>query len=491
MGGIAGVLSPDRQDLIYHMLDKIKHRGTGAANVWNGPYAALGSTGLASLNEEPGPVLTPSGMRAGVCDGRLYNRDRLLGELEFHTLENNSDAEVALHFYEERGTRAIGRLEGEFALAFVEGERLLLARDRLGIRPLYYGFSEGALCFASEIKALVGIVDQVHEFPPGNFLSTDWGLFPYQPYFPKATQLDGALESAEQLVGYLRRAVRDMIPPGIEVGVWLSGGVDSSVVAVLARPMVERLHAFSAGMAGAPDLVYARQVAEHIGARYYERIYELDDMLAVLEKVIYHLESFDAPLVRSAISNYLVAELAGQHVPFVLSGEGGDELFAGYAYQKDCNSEAELTLSVQEAIAALHNTALQRVDRSAAAHHTRAGMPFLHPEVVRYALSIPAHWKIRGRQSMEKWPLRRGLAGELPEEIIWRGKVKFWQGVGSAELLAEYAGQEISDQEFARECDQGDGLQLRSKEELLYYRIFKNHFGSSLSLAEIGRTQYE
>jgi asparagine synthase (glutamine-hydrolysing) len=227
-------------------------------------------------------------------DGRLTDQDSLRELLKFHKLIDGSDTEVVLHAYEERGTRIFGRLEGEFALAIVDGDRFVLARDRLGVKPLYYGFKAEALYFASEIKGLTSIVDQVHEFPPGHFLISDQGLYPYDPYFPKPVRMDGALDSAEQLAGHLNWAVEKSIPNDAEVGVWLSGGVDSSVIAALARPFVNRLYAFSAGIEGAPDLHYARQVAQHIGAEYHEHIYTIDEMQAVLEKVIYHLESFDA-----------------------------------------------------------------------------------------------------------------------------------------------------------------------------------------------------
>jgi len=302
--------------------------------------------------------------------------------------------------------------------------------------------------------------------------------------------LDGAQESAQLLAEHLRNAVKRAIPENSEVGVWLSGGVDSSVIAALARPFVDRLYTFSAGIEGAPDLEYARQVAEYIGAEHHEHIYKFEDMHRVLGNVIYHLESFDAPLVHSAVSNYLVSELASDYVPFVFSGEGGDELFAGYSYQKAFSSEVELTLSIQEAIAALHNTALQRVDRSATAHQTGVAVPFLDPDVVRYALAIPARWKIRGPQEMEKWPLRESLVDALPDEVIWRGKSKFWEGSGSGETLTNFAEQEISDEVFDAERDLGKEGQLHSKEELMYYRIFREYFGDSIPLTEVGRTQH-
>ena len=490
MSGIAGVLSTQHHDLLPKILERIKHRGAKSLKTWNGPNAIFGAVGLDSINEHPGPWSTPSDDRAVVMDGSISNRLELRRDLKFHSITNDTDAEVSLHAFEELGTRIFGRLQGEFAIAIIDEDRFVLARDRLGIKPLYYGFHDDALCFASEIKGLVGFVDQVHEFPPGHFLTSDHGLYPYDPYFPKKVKMDGALDSAEQLADHLNLAVEGSLPEGAEVGVWLSGGVDSSVIAALARPFVDRLYTFSAGVEGAPDLQYAQQVAKHIGADHYERIYGVEEMHEALDQVIYHLESFDAPLVHSAVSNYLVSELASDHVPFVLSGEGGDELFAGYAFQKEYQSEIELTLSIQEAISTLHNTAMQRVDRSAAAHGTGVAVPFLDPEVVQYALAIPARWKIRGPQEMEKWPLRQGLAETLPEEVIWRGKSKFWEGSGSGETLSSLAKTTVTNEEFENERYLGNGDQLNSKEELLYYRIFKQHFGDSIPIDEIGRTQH-
>ena len=490
MSGIAGVFSTNHPATVEPVLQVINHRGDTPAQIWVGPRATIGITGLSAINENTAPATTPSDGRAIVLDGRLTNTQKIRLGLGLHRLSGDSDAETILHYYEENGSRIFGKLEGEFALALVDGDRMFLARDRLGIRPLYYGFKEGDLIFASEIKALLDQVETVHEFPPGNFLSTNWGMYPYQPYFPDPVQLDGASLSARQLADHLREAVRRSLPQGVEIGVWLSGGVDSSVIAALARPFVERLYTFSAGVEGAPDLEYARLVAEHIGAEHHELVYGLDEMVAVIEKVVVNLESFDAPLVHSAISNYLVSKIASDYVPFVLSGEGGDELFAGYAYQKACQGEVELTLSIQEAIASLHNTALQRVDRSASIHNCGVAAPFLNPDVVRFALAIPARWMIRGPQSTDKWPLRQGLADALPEEVIWRGKSKFWQGSGTGALLSQYAREKVPDEEFLQGRDLGNGDQLNSKEEFLYYQIFREYFHDKIPLKEIGRTEH-
>jgi asparagine synthase (glutamine-hydrolysing) len=490
MSGIVGSFSPEKQNHIQEMIQKIAHRGSGTPRFWEGAKTSLAAVAYEAIGQVAGPVVSASEQTVAVMDGRLVAQEQLVDALEFHQLNQHLDVEIVLHYFEELGSRAFGRLQGEFALAIADGDRLWLARDRLGIRPLYYGFSERGFCFASEAKALVEIVDEIHEFPPGHFLSSEHGLYPFQPYFPDKVAIDGALESAQHLGALLRKAVQRAIPASAEVGVWLSGGVDSSVIAALARPFVPHLYTFSVGVDGAEDLKYARQVAEHIGARHYERIYQVGEMRQILEKTIYHLESFDAPLVNSAVANYLVSQLAAEHVPFVLSGEGGDELFAGYAYQKTYTSELALTLSVQEAIGSLHHTALQRVDRSASAHGCAVASPFLDPNVVKYALAIPSRWKIRGPQAMDKWPLRRGLADELPDEVIWRGKSKFWEGSGSGKSMASQAEQEISDSDFEKGRHLPGGDVLRSKEEFLYYSIFISLFGEKISLEEMGRTRH-
>jgi asparagine synthase (glutamine-hydrolysing) len=490
VSGIAGILSPNQHDLAEGMIKEIGHRGTSPIEVWSGSMGALAALGIAESGELPCLHYQGDDERAIAWDGSLFNEGALREELDLPSANTASVPEIVLRLYEELGTRCASRLDGHFSMALVDGNRMMLARDRLGVRPLYYGFRRGALCVASEIKAMTGVVEKVHEFPPGHFLLSDWGLFPYSPYYPEPVRLDGAQESAARLKDLLDDAVERCLPAGIPVGVWLSGGVDSSVVAALARRKADQLLTFSAGVEGAPDLECARHVAEFIGTEHHERSYTLDDLLAILGDVIYHLESFDAPLVRSALGNYLVAELAASKVRFVLSGEGGDELFAGYAYQKDCSGDVELTLSVQDAISALHNTALQRVDRSAAAHTSRVGMPFLDPRLVRYALAIPSRWKIRGQDDVEKWPLRQALVDELPDSVIWRGKAKFWEGAGTAELLAEHAEAAISDEEFEKARDLQGAPPLRSKEEMFYYRIFRDHFGDHVPLDEVGRTRH-
>jgi asparagine synthase (glutamine-hydrolysing) len=215
-------------------------------------------------------------------------------------------------------------------------------------------------------------------------------------------------------------------------------------------------------------------------------IVKLEDMLAVLPKVIEHLESFDALLVRSSITNYLVAKRASDFVPEVFSGEAGDELFAGYAYLKALDPSL-LAGELIDITARLHNTAFQRVDRSASAHGTIPHVAFADPDVVDYALQIPAEYKLR--LGTEKWILRRAMDGALPKRVLDRTKAKFWEGAGVAELLAERADKTITAEDFRKQRTLPNGLSLRTKEELLYYRIFEDVLGDFEDLAWMGRTK--
>jgi asparagine synthase (glutamine-hydrolysing) len=293
-----------------------------------------------------------------------------------------------------------------------------------------------------------------------------------------------AKEWAASLRGALEESIRSMLKPGF--GSWLSGGLDSSAIAAIARPYTDEMHTFAAGVAGASDLEYARIVADHIGSIHHELMVDLNSLQDALPKVIFHLESFDPLLVRSSITNYLVAELSAQFVPVVFSGEGGDELFAGYEYLKDI-PENRLEGELEDITSRLHNTALQRVDRCASAHGLQALVPFLHPLVLEQAHSIPVEYKIV--EGVEKWILRHAVEDLLPESVVWRPKAKFWEGAGVTDLLALCAEITISDVDYRRERALPNGRQLHSKEELLYYRIFKEHFGEMESLDWMGRTK--
>jgi asparagine synthase (glutamine-hydrolysing) len=334
------------------------------------------------------------------------------------------------------------------------------------------------------VKALLTVSRNPHLLPPGHRHDgerlTAYASLAKQPPLESEPQL-----VAEELRGLLTTSVQERIN-GDEVGCWLSGGLDSSAMAALARPQVKTLHTFAAGLVGASDVRHAREVAEFIRSDHHEVIVSFGEMLAVLPEVIYHLESFDALLVRSSIINFLAGRVAAEHVPAVLSGEGGDELFAGYAYLKDLEPDG-LADELVDITGRLHNTALQRVDRCSAAHGLLAYVPFLAPAVVDFALRIPVDFKLR--DDIEKWIVRRAMTDLLPDGVLYRTKSKFWEGAGVGDLLARYAEDRISTRDFESERVLANGWRLRTKEELMYYRIFREQFGELDNLDWMGRTK--
>jgi asparagine synthase (glutamine-hydrolysing) len=374
---------------------------------------------------------------------------------------------------------------GHRAAAEDSPKGLVLARDELGVAPLYYGLGKNqSLCFASEVKALRIATTDMHELPPGNRL-IGGNLHQYFALRRQPVVSDDPTSIAKHLRKVLEEAVTDSITDEV-AGSWLSGGLDSSTMAALARPRVKKLHTFAAGFPGAPDLEFAKEVAAFIKSDHHEAIVSLEVLLDALPTVIYHLESFDALLVRSSLTNYLVAKLAAEYVPTVFSGEGGDEFFAGYEYLKSLPAEV-LPDELIDIANRLHNTALQRVDRSASAHGTVAHIGFTHPRVVDFALRIPSEFKLRG--GVEKWILRRAMEGALPERVLNRTKAKFWEGAGVGDLLAQHANRSITDDDFRRERSLPGGWSLNTKEELLYYRAFQEHFGGLDDLTWMGRTK--
>ena len=376
--------------------------------------------------------------------------------------------------------------DSHYAWAAPDGETFKLSRDPLGVSPLYYGRdAKGRLCFASEVKGLVGAVEEIYELPPGTELCGEEVVRHFT--LTERDLLDATRqEVAAELRKRLETAVAERAGRGIPFGSWLSGGLDSSALAALARKYIPTLHTFAAGFEGAPDLEAARLVARHIRAEHHEMIPTFRDIVQVIPEVIRHLESFDALLVRSSLMNFLVAKLAADYVPAVFSGEGGDELFAGYSYLKTLSLE-ELSGELVDISNRLHNTALQRVDRCSAAHGTVAYVAFLDQEVVEYAVSIPPEYKIVS--GLEKWILRRAVMDLLPYQIVQRKKAKFWEGAGVEERLAAYAEAQVTEADYKRERILPDGSQLNTKEELFYYRIFAEQFGRLEDLQWVGRTK--
>lgn len=372
------------------------------------------------------------------------------------------------------------------AEARVRNGVLVLKRDAVGAAPLYYGRTpDGALAFASELKALAPVARDLRELPPGATLENGEEILDAVGW-----RRCCLAAPRPEIIAVLRARLDEAVWRGVvrepEVGAWLSGGLDSSILTALARPYVSTLHTFAVGTPKAPDLRYAREVASFIKSEHHEIVVSPKRMLKVLWGVIFHLESFDALLVRSSVMNYLLAETAAGYVPAVFSGEGGDELFAGYDYLKTLEPDA-LGTELIDITKRLHNTALQRVDRCAAAHGLVVNLGFLDPDVLDYAMRIQPTDKIVN--GVEKWILREAVQGLLPESVRLRPKAKFWDGAGMRDTLRDLAEERISDADFERERNIGGAEPLRSKEELMYYRHFHECFGETIDPALVGRTK--
>ena len=458
MSGIAGIAQKGKATLVTRMLEKMAYRGHGQPHIVERQTVTLGV-----VSNSPDSIRQPSSFpNRVVWDG----------------------PRPPLPFVEQ-----VRLARGTFSMAAGNHGGLFLARDPMGVRPLYYGRTkEGGLCFASEVKALLEATSKVYEFPPGYLVDSD--DVPHKYY--DLNVVSPYEQPEESLVQHLHLLLEQSVLRRIDgpvMGCWLSGGLDSSAMAALARPHLETLHTFAGGLDGAPDLEFASQVAEFLHTDHHEVIVTVPGLLKVLPEVIYHLESFDALLVRSTLINYLVAEAAAQFVDSAFSGEGGDELFGGYEYLKDLPLE-ELPAELVDITGRLHNTALQRVDRSASAHGLVIYVPLLDLDVVEFALRIPPGLKIKHNGDViEKYILRLAMQGTLPEEVLWRPKSKFWAGAGVGTLLDQYANETVTDADFSREGILPNGWQLNSKEELLYYRIFKGYFGEFEDLNWMGRTK--
>ena len=470
------------------MLNRLSHRGPDDQGIYVDSNIALGQKRLSIIDVAGGrqPIFAEDGQKCVICNGEIYNHLALRDKLSHHRFRTNSDTEVALHLFEEEED-SVSRLDGMFAFVLYDGKDILVARDPLGIKLLYQGRKDGCLFFASEIKALEGMVDSIQEFPAGHYYSSKSGLFQYYN-IPQISHYERDVDRiTARLREKLTKAVRKRLMSDVPLGVFLSGGIDSSIIAAVAREHFNRLNSFSVGMEGATDLIYARKVADFLGTDHHEYIYSRDEVVRVLPYVIYHLESFDPPLVRSAIPTYFVSRLASDYVKVILTGEGSDEVFAGYHYFRQIDEEESLHEESIRIISGLHNLNLQRVDRATMAHSIEGRVPFLDLDFVEYATAIDPKLKLAGENRMEKWLLRKAFAGYLPDEVLWRTKMEFADGCGSAQLIADFAQSEISDAEFDEARRKFEQIGISSKEELYYFKIFRSLFSTQGLPQTIGR----
>jgi asparagine synthase (glutamine-hydrolysing) len=479
--GIAGTfdehaLDDPYSDALLPMLESLGHRGPDGICAARVGHVALGHTRLAIMDPEGGaqPLLNRDNTRGIVVNGEIYNWRLLRAQTEEgYRFDTESDSEVLLPLFDEAGPAMAHDLDGMFAFAVADYDRLVLGRDPIGIKPIYMGRSGSGWRFASEMKALVGRVDQLELVPPGHVWDSVDGLSRFYRVPDPVSREDLSVdEHRHRLRSAVFDAVEKRLMSDVPLGAFLSGGLDSSIIAAIAAQELPGLPTFTVGIEGSPDVLAARQVAVHIGSDHHELTIAPADVRRELPEIVYHLESFDRDVVRSAIPTWFVARLAAERVKTVLTGEGADELLAGYAYYQQLPADrlsGELTDSVRR----MHNVNLQRVDRMTMAHGLEARVPLLDTDVIAAAQQIPIGLKLRHgtTRPIEKWILRSAFEDLLPAAVVWRNKAQFDEGSGITDIVDD-----LTESAGAYHSPRVGTVHLRSTEEALYHRLFSDAF---------------
>lgn len=485
-----------------------RHRGPDWSGVFVTDGAILVHERLAIVDPASGsqPLLSRDGHLALAVNGEIYNH-RELREASGYDFTTGSDCEVISALYREGDPDFVSRLNGIFAFALWDSEqrRFLIARDPIGVIPLYWGHdTRGRICVASEMKALVGVCDDVAPFPPGHIYdSTAGGL---RRYYDKPWREHSATEGAEVTPQDLRnafeQAVHRQMMTDVPYGVLLSGGLDSSLVAAcavkFARDRVEdddrseawwpRLHSFAIGLDGSPDLAAAQIAADSLGTEHHGFVYTFEEGLDALPEVIRHIETYDVTTIRASTPMFLLARrIKAMGVKMVLSGEGADEMFGGYLYFHKAPSAQAFHEETVAKLDALHSYDCLRANKSMMAWGVEARVPFLDLEFLDVAMGMDAKHKMAGGGRIEKAVIREAFEGALPEQILWRQKEQFSDGVGYGWIdgLKDHAEALVSDSEFASAAADFPHNTPETKEAYLYRRIFAEHFPGEACAATV------
>ncbi len=485
MCGIAGLWNDTDKEVVLQMMEALRHRGPDASGMHVGERGVLGHQRLSIMDPVGGnqPLYNENHDAAIVANGEIYNFPRLRQRLAAsHTFATTNDSESALHLYEDTQENAAEQLDGMFAFAIAGSDDLYLARDPIGIKPLYVGRRGQGMAFGSELKALNGVAEDVKEFPAGTWYHSRHGFHRFYDVPDNAPEDLPVEEHGRRIRETLERSVEKRLMSDVPLGAFLSGGLDSSIIAALARQHLDELHTFSVGIEGSRDLEAARVVSRHLDTVHHEYIFTMDEIRESVPEIIYYLESYDQDLVRSAIPCFFTSRLAAQHVKVILTGEGADELFAGYTYYKDVTDLDELHRELRRSVCSLHNVNLQRVDRLTMAHSLEGRVPFLDTELIDVAQRVPPHLKLyrdEQGQLIEKWILRKACEDLLPREIVWRDKEQFDEGSGTADIVDTGLECVVPPHEAASYMARYPEAELRSQEECAYHRLLSEAYGGS------------
>jgi len=500
----------DLRGQLLNMSKKIRHRGPD----WNGIYAdekaILAHERLAIVDPASGkqPLLSEDGTVVLAANGEIYNHKELRKSLSIpYTFKTESDCEVILALYKEHGKAFLDQLNGIFAFALYDSKtnEFLIARDHMGIIPLYMGWDQyGTFYVGSELKSLEGVCSKIELFPPGHLLTNDLEE-PEQWYTRDWMNYDAVADnttSIEDLRAALEAAVKRQLMSDVPYGVLLSGGLDSSVTSAVAKKYAEmrvesndeqaawwpRLHSFAVGLDGSPDLAAAQKVADQIGTVHHEIKFTIQEGLDAIRDVIYHLETYDITTIRASTPMYLMARvIKSMGIKMVLSGEGADELFGGYLYFHKAPSAKDFHEETVRKLSKLHMYDCLRANKSLAAWGIEGRVPFLDKEFIDVAMRLNPKDKMAGNGKIEKYVVRKAFEDYLPQEVAWRQKEQFSDGVGYSwiDTLKEVVDQEVSDDQMQNAHFRFPIQTPQTKEEYYYRSIFESHFPSDAAALSV------
>ncbi|MDR1938451.1 MAG: asparagine synthase B [Tannerellaceae bacterium] len=496
-----GAESLRKQALI--MSKRVRHRGPDWSGIYTGPSAILAHERLSIVDPASGgqPLKSKDGKLILTVNGEIYNhreiRERLKGKYEFQT---GSDCEVILALYREKGVRCIEDLSGIFAFALYDEEKdaYLIARDPIGVIPLYMGHDEaGRLLVSSELKGLEGFASEYEPFLPGHYyysedkVMTKWYVRDWMDY----ENVKDNPADVQELHDALESAVQRQLMSDVPYGVLLSGGLDSSITSAVAKQYAAKrietggatdawwpqLHSFSVGLKDSPDLIAAKRAADYIGTVHHEIYYTIQEGLDAIRDVIYYIETYDVTTVRASTPMYLVARvIKSMGIKMVLSGEGADEVFGGYLYFHKAPNPKAFHEETLRKISKLYLYDCLRANKSLSAWGVEGRVPFLDKEFLDVAMRMNPEAKMAPGKVIEKKILREAFASMLPDDIAWRQKEQFSDGVGYSwiDTLRRITSEQVSDEQMENAVQRFPINTPQNKEEYYYRSIFEEHFPS-------------
>jgi asparagine synthase (glutamine-hydrolysing) len=508
MCGIIGVFTAEEtaktmRPAILEMSKKIRHRGPDWSGIYGDDHAILAHERLAIVDPQSGgqPLFSKDRNLVLAVNGEIYNHQELRKQVPDYEFLTHSDCEIILALYRKKGIHFIEDLNGIFAFILYDKEAntFFIARDHMGIIPLYMGWDKSGNYYASsELKALEGVCDDFQEFLPGHYLYSKDGHQLQQWYKRDWMDFENVKDNVSDTT-VLRKALEDAVHrqlmSDVPYGVLLSGGLDSSIISAITKKFAPRriesddqqqawypqLHSFAIGIVGSPDLAAARKVADHIGCVHHEINFTVQEGLDAIRDVIYHLETYDVTTVRASTPMYLLARvIKSMGIKMVLSGEGADEIFGGYLYFHKAPHPQGFHEETVRKLSKLHLYDCLRANKSLAAWGVEGRVPFLDKEFMDVAMRLNPKDKMAGPGKMEKWILRKSFEDYLPESIAWRQKEQFSDGVGYSwiDTLKLVANEEVSDEQLANASNRFPIHPPMSKEEYRYRSIFSELFPS-------------